>query len=1028
MPDPVVVVGGGIAGIQAATDLAEMGIPVYLIEKSPSLGGRMAQLDKTFPTNDCSTCILAPKITSCYNHDNVTTYTMTELINVEGEPGNFRVRLKKRPRYVNEEKCTGCGDCLDKCPVSIPDEYNMEMSEYGAIHKYQPQAVPNVAAIDPERCLKLTKDKCGVCEKVCNFDAVEYEQKEKKFIVQAASIVYAAGYEGFAGDLVSEYGYKDQDNVVTSLEYERILNAAGPTDGHIVRPTDGEEARRIAFIHCSGSRDRRTDKNYCSSVCCTYSIKHALITKEHLKDTEVDLYYMDIRTFGKGFERYYNRAQETEGVNFIRSRVSEIEAGSQPGDLKLKVTDGDNGFAEEEYDLVVLASGLAPTQEVTDTLQKLKVRTNKYGFIDIDEFNPLSTSRKGIFGCGAVNGPRDIPESVMDASGAAALAGQHAVLDVNDMGVESAGEQEYRVTQNERTRVGVFVCHCGTNIAGVIDVDEVARRAREIPFVEHAEDVKYLCSSDSQELIGDRIEEHNLNRIVVASCTPRTHEPLFMDAIAEAGLNPYLLEMTNIRDQGSWVHKEEPEKATWKAYELVRAGVARVKNALPLERGEVDNIARALIVGGGAAGLTAALELGKLGFPVSLVERETELGGHASKLEHSLEGRPVQPHLERLIKEVREHELIDIYAGHEIKDISGFVGNYKLELIPPIPEEAKKEDDLLEIEGGVVIVATGGQEFEPEEYSYRDSDRVITQLELEEGLGQPNGLPGEAEELEEIYMIQCVGSREEDRPYCSRICCSQALRNAVNLKERNPEAEITILYREMRSYGYYEDLYRQARDLGINFSRYEVENKPRVTAEDNGRVSLQYEEPLSGREITAEPDLLVLAAAILPRDDNLELSQMLKTPLNEDNFFLEAHVKLRPVDSATDGIFLAGLSHGPKNYSESLAQSRAAAGRAASILAREYLLTQATVAEVDEELCIACGDCERVCAYKAIEVNEEEDVAEVNRVLCKGCGNCTGVCRPHAVDLHGFMNQQIIDEIETLLAEDDSELAKSGGV
>ncbi len=1026
MPDPVVVVGGGIAGIQAATDLAEMGIPVYLIEKSPSLGGRMAQLDKTFPTNDCSTCILAPKITSCYNHENVTTYTMTELINVEGEPGNFRVRLKKRPRYVDEEKCTGCGDCLDKCPVSISDEYNMGMSEYGAIHKYQPQAVPNVAAIDASECLKINEDKCGVCEKICNFDAIEYKQKEKKFVVQAASIIYAAGYEGFSGDLVSDYGYKKHPNVVTSLEYERILNAAGPTDGHVIRQTDGEEVENIAFIHCSGSRDRRTDKNYCSSVCCTYSIKHALITKEHIKDVNVDLYYMDIRTFGKGFERYYNRAQETEGVNFIRSRVSEIEPGSNPGDLKLKATDDDNGYCEQEYDMVVLASGLEPTQQVTDSLQKLKVRTNKYGFVDMDEFNPLSTSRPGIFGCGVVNGPRDIPESVMDASGAAALAGQHAVLDVKDMGVEAAGDQEFRVTQNERTRVGVFVCHCGTNIAGVIDVEEVKEKAAGIPFVEHAEDVKYLCSSDSQDLIGERIKEHNLNRIVVASCTPRTHEPLFMDAIAEAGLNPYLLEMTNIRDQGSWVHKEEPEKATWKAFELIRAGVARVKNALPLERGEVDNIARALVVGGGAAGLNAARELANLGFPVSLVEREEELGGHATSLKHSLEGRPVKPHLDRLIAEVKGHELIDIYAGHEIKDITGFVGNYKLELIPPVPKEVRSDKDLVEIEGGVVIVATGGQEFEPLEYSYQDSEQVITQLELEEELSSENQSLVR-DDCEEIYMIQCVGSREEDRPYCSRICCSQALRNAVHIKENHPDKDITILYREMRSYGYYEDLYRKARDLGINFSRYEVDNKPEVSRKGD-ELTLKYEEPLSGKMITAKPDLLVLAAAILPREDNLTLSQMLKTPLNEDQFFLEAHVKLRPVDSATDGIFLAGLAHGPKNLSETLAQSRAAAGRAASILSKEYLLTQATVAEVDEELCIACGDCERVCAYKAIEVNEEENVAEVNRVLCKGCGNCTGVCRPHAVDLNGFLNQQIIDEIETLLAKDDSEFAKTGGV
>ncbi|MGM0420117.1 MAG: FAD-dependent oxidoreductase [Bacillota bacterium] len=1007
MADPVVVIGGGIAGIQAATDLAEMGVPVYLIEKSPSLGGRMAQLDKTFPTNDCSTCILAPKITSCYNHKNVTTYTMTEMVGLEGEPGDFRVRLKKRPRYIDEEKCTGCTECFEKCPVTIPDEYNLGLAEQKAVHKYQPQAVPNLAVIDPEQCLKLTQGKCGLCERICSFDAVNYEQKEKNFIVQAAAVVFAPGYESFEGDLVSQYNYGVHENVITSLEYERILNAAGPTDGRVIRPSDGKEVNKIAFLHCSGSRDFQRDKNYCSSVCCMYSIKHALLTRDHLKDAEIDLYYMDIRSHGKGFERYYNRAEATEGVNFIRSRVAEIERTKSGNQLKLKVTDGDNGFASKEYDLVVLATGLAPNQEVTDDLQKLKVRTNKYGFADTDEFSPQALSRPGIFGCGAITGPKDIPESVAEASGSAALAGQLAALDVKELGISEAPPPANREITNQRTRVGVFVCHCGTNIAGVIDVEEVARRAGEIPFVEWSEDVKYLCSTDSQDLIADRIREHDLNRILIVSCSPRTHEMLFQNAVTRAGLNPHLMEMTNIRDQGSWVHKEEKEKATWKAYEMVRAGIARIKNALPLERGEVDNITRALILGGGAAGLTAARELARLGFPVSLVEKADWLGGKAAQINRSSMGRPVKPFLERLVQEVKNNQLIDIYSGYDIQDISGFVGNYQLALSGP-------KD--VEIEGGVVVVATGAEELEPEEYLYQNSSKVMTQLELEDKLTERSP---ELQAAESIYMIQCVGSREEDRPYCSRLCCTQALRNAIELKQRNPNREITILYRELRSYGYYEELYREARDLGINFSRYEVDNKPEVYFLNGEKDSLgiSFTEPLTATEIKDEADLVILAAAVLPGESNEQISKFLKTPLNEDNFFLEAHVKLRPVDSATDGIFLTGLAHGPKNLIESISQSRAAAGRAASILAKEFLLTEAMIAEVDDDLCIGCGDCERVCAYKAIEVDPETGKAEVNRVLCKGCGNCLGVCRPNAVDLNGFRNQQILDEVEALLAE-----------
>ncbi|MFW5855696.1 MAG: FAD-dependent oxidoreductase [Bacillota bacterium] len=785
------------------------------------------------------------------------------------------------------------------------------------------------------------------------------------------------------------------------------MNAAGPTEGKIIRPSDGKRVEKIAFLHCSGSRDFQLDREYCSSVCCMYSIKHALLTKDHLPQTDVDLYYMDIRSHGKGFERYFNRAQDTSGINFIRGRVAEINRDKSNDKLRLKATDGDNGFASGEYDLIVLATGLAPNKEVTDILQNLKVRTNKYGFAAVDEFSPQALSRPGIFGCGAITGPKDIPESVAEASGAAALAGELAALDVKDLGIEEAPPQPNRTITNQRTRVGVFVCHCGTNIAGVIDVKEVTERAAELPFVEWAEDVKYLCSTDSQDLIAERIEEYDLNRVLIASCTPRTHEQLFRDAVARAGLNPHLLEMTNIRDQGSWVHKEEKEKATEKAYELIRGAVARIKNALPLERGEVDNITRALILGGGVSGLSAAKELAQLGFPVSLVEKEDYLGGKASRLSKSGFGRPVRPYLQRLIEDVKTNQLIDIYAGYEIKDIGGFVGNYQLELTGP------KE---VELEGGVIIVATGAEELKPDEYLYPESDNVITQLELDEKLEERDE---NLDKAKKVYMIQCVGSRNEERPYCSRLCCTQALRNAIELKKRKPEREITILYREMRSYGYYEELYREARKLGINFSRYDLDHKPEVKyASSTGSIEISFYEPLTDRKITDRADLLVLAAAVLPGEDNKEISQLLKTPLNEDGFFLEAHVKLRPVDSATDGIFLAGLSHGPKNIFESISQSRAAAGRAATILAREYLLTEAMVAEVDESLCIGCGDCERVCAYKAIEVNPETNKAEVNAVLCKGCGNCLGVCRPHAVDLNGFKNQQILNEIEALLSED----------
>lgn len=1018
MAKPVLVLGGGIAGIQSAYDLAEMGVPVYLVESKPALGGRMAQLDKTFPTNDCSTCILAPKISDCYNHELVTTYTYSELMSVEGDSGNFTVKIKQKPRYVDTEVCTGCGECIEKCPVSgVDDDYNQGLDTRKAIYKYQDQGVPNVVTIDPEQCLKLNEDKCGLCSRVCDKNAINYEQKEIIEDLDVASIIFAAGYEAFAGDIVSEYGYRKYDNVVTSLEYERLLSASGPTGGHIERPSDRKTAQRIAFIHCSGSRDFRTDKSYCSSVCCMYSIKQSLITNEHIDKADLDLYYMDVRAFGKGFERYYNMAEATGGINFKRSRVAELESRKN-GNIVVKALDEKGEFKEEQYDLVVLAVGLKPSTRISDMMKKLKIRINKYGFADIKETEPLTTSREGIFACGVITGPKDIPESVIQASGAAAKAGEVAGVKPGKTEIEEDTQEveSYTFTDNDPVKIGVFVCHCGTNIAGVVDVSHVTEKAAELPYVEHAEDVKYLCSSDSQELIADRIQEKGLNRIVVASCTPRTHEPLFRKAVARAGLNPYLMIMTNIRDQDSWVHREQKQQATTKAFDLVKGAVAKARKAYSLNRAKVEKLNRAAVIGGGTAGMTAAHQLAAMGFPVTLVEREDELGGNAGKLLMSMDGRPVVNFIEDLKKNVEDHPLIEVYKNNYVEEIEGYVGNYQLTL------NANDNGDTDDIEAGIVIVATGAEELETDEYLAAEDSRVISQLDLEDRL--KNG--GLDTDTENIFMIQCVGSREEGREYCSRLCCTQAVNNAIFIKERNPEADITILYREMRTYGFYEDRYRQARNLGINFVRYDIDNKPEVKAKTDG-LKITYREPVTGKEITQNGDLLVLAKAITSGTDNQTLSQQLKVPLNEDGFFLEAHVKLRPVDFATDGVYLCGLAHGPKNLGEAIAQSKAAASRAATVLASDYLLTEAMVAAVNPDLCSGCGACEDVCAYQAVAINEATGTAEVNSVLCKGCGSCSAVCRSHAVDLQGFSNQQLVDEMEALFADDIPEQTLTGG-
>ncbi len=1020
MAKPVLVLGGGIAGIQAATDLAEMGIPVYLVEKKPALGGKMAQLDKTFPTNDCSTCILAPKISDCYNHENVTTYTYSELENLRGTQGNFTATIKQKPRYVDVDLCTGCAECIEKCPVTVEDNFNQGIDSRSAIFKYQDQAVPNVVTIDAENCLKLTKGVCGLCEKTCDKGAINYDQKPETIDLDVASVVFAAGYDAFSGNIVSEYGYLNYENVITSLEYERFLSASGPTGGHIERPSDGKEAEKIAFLHCAGSRDIRSDTNYCSSVCCMYSIKQSIITKEHLKEADLDLYYMDIRAYGKGFERYYNMAEGTDGINFKRNRIAEIEKNKDTDQIIIKSLDEDDNIKEDNYDLVILSVGLKPNEEVSQMMKNLKIRVNKFGFADVDEVNPLKTSRAGVYASGVITGPKDIPESVIQASGSAVLAAQDAFNSKVAKGEKEtkteAKEEDYRFVDNERIKTGVFVCHCGTNIAGVVDVEDITERAEDLPFVEHAEDVKYLCSSDGQDLIGQRIEEKGLNRIVVASCTPRTHEPLFKKAVARAGLNPYLMIMTNIRDQDSWVHREDEAKATEKAYDLIKGAAAKARKAHSLNREKIEKIDNAFVIGGGVAGMTSALQLADLGFQTYLIEKDSQLGGNANKLMLTMDGKPIVNFVNDLKDKVNNHPLLTVYKDHNIEEIEGYVGNYKFNI------SSNQNGDQKELEGGVVIVATGANELETDEYLAQSSEKVISQLDLEDMM-QNNEI---GQKIDSLAMIQCVGSREEGREYCSRVCCTQAVNNAIFIKERFPDIDIKIFYREMRTYGLYEDRYREARRLGVDFIRYEVADKPQVEENEN-RLTISYEEPVTGKEVTEETDLLVLAKAMTPGDSNETLSKALKVPLNEDEFFLEAHVKLRPVDFATDGVFLTGLAHGPKNLGESIGQSRAAASRAAAVLAKDYLLTEAMVSTVNQNLCSACGACEDVCAFKAIEINEEKGAAEVNTVLCKGCGNCAAVCRSHAIELEGFTNQQLLDEMSALFSDRKANISKKGG-
>ncbi len=1007
----VLVVGGGIAGIQTSLDLAELGFKVFIVESSPAIGGIMSQLDKTFPTNDCAMCILSPKLVEVGRHQNIQIITHAEVENLEGSAGNFNVILKKYPRYINEDKCTGCGLCSEWCPIETSNEYDEGLRKRKSIFIKYPQAIPKLPSIDRTICIG-----CRLCEYICEAKAIDFTQKEEMIELKVGSIIVAQGSTPYNPLPLKMYGYGRFSNVIASTEFERILSASGPFMGHVLRPSDGKIPEKIVWIQCIGSRDRRIGNNYCSAVCCMYAIKEAIIAKEHEPEIDCYIFFIDIRAYGKGFEDYYLRAQEL-GIKFLRGKIALINEDPQTKSLIIAHENSETGeVIEEHFDMVVLSIGLQPSNSGIDLSKKLGVNLNKYNFIDTNIFSPLETNKPGIFVCGTCSGPKDIPETVAEASGVAGKVSSFLSTERNTLTSIKEYPPELSI-EDQEARIGVFICHCGINIGGIVNIPEVVKFAKTLPNVAYAEENLYTCSQDTQDKMKQIIEEYKLNRVVVASCTPRTHESLFHNTIREAGLNPYLFELVNIREQCSWVHMSIPEEATEKAKDLVAMNVAKAKLLEPIYETSVDITHSGLVIGGGIAGMNAALELANQGFEVYLIEKEKELGGFVRNIHYVLEDGDPQEYLEQIVNQVLNHDKIKVFTSTKIKDVQGFVGNF----LVTVNYNSKKK----ELDTGVIIVATGGTEYKPMEYMYGTDERILTQQELEQKIVL-NEIDAET-----VVMIQCVGSRNEERPNCNRICCSLALKNALKLKEKNPKRNICILYRDIRTYGFKENYYGEAREKGIIFIRYDEKLEPEVSIKEN-KLIVSVNDSLLNEQIVIKPDLIVLSAGFLPTE-NKELSQMLKVPLEQNGFFLEAHVKLRPLDFATDGIFVCGTAQWPKFINETIPQAKGAAARAATILSKEKMKIIGSTAEIEENKCMGCGECRDICIYDAIEPIEtiinfkgilDSEIPYVSliryksRVLpavCKGCGACEGVCPVGAISLKHFTNQQLIAMIQSYL-------------
>jgi len=919
------------------------------------------------------------------------------------------------------EVCRTCGACAFVCPTGhiknigeisgkIPkpllSSFNAGLGTRGNIYRLYPQAVPSTPAIDQSNCVKLLTGDCGACAQICPTGAIDYEQKGKTVSLEVGALILAPGFRPFDARLKPEYGYDRYPNVINSLQFERLLSATGPYGGHVKRPSDGAEPQKIAWIQCVGSRDASIGREYCSYVCCMYAAKQTVIAKEHHPGIEPTVFFIDFRAQGKGFDRYYERARGEHGVRFIRAMVSRVTEDPRTQDLELTFVDEDGRLRTETFHLVVLSVGLTPHPATKKLAAVCEIETDQWGFVKSPPFMAVETSKPGIYTCGVYQSPKDIPETVGQAS-AAAGAASTLLSEVRGTLLSKFEYPPERDVAQEEPRIGVFICHCGVNIAGVVDVAQVTEYARTLPGVAYADHYTFSCATDSLEAMRQVIMENRLNRVVVASCSPRTHEPLFQENLRKAGLNKYLFEMANIRDQDSWVHQGDPEAATAKAKELVKMAVGSATALESLHDVPVPVKQRALVVGGGLGGLVAALTIADAGYQVYLPEIQERFGGSlANKMRYTLEGHAIKPFMEDLVRRLEGHPNIRWWPDARMTSFSGHVGNFRSKLESPTEQ--------WEIFYGAAVIALGAVEYQPREYLYGENSRVLTQTEMENLTADSPDLLGESPT---VVMIQCVGSREPEHQYCSRTCCGEAIKNALTIKRLRPQARVFILYRDIRTYGLKELYYKKARDLGVQFIRFEPERRPEVSAAGEVLKISVFDQNLK-TPIELQADYLVLSAAIRPHPASRDIANLFKLPLDADGFFMEAHMKLRPLDFASSGIFLCGLAHSPKYFEEGIAQAQGAAARALGVLAQEQMYLGGPVACVDPQKCVICLTCVRTCPFGVPRVDQYQGVVAIEPAACQGCGSCASACPRKAIQVRHYRDKQYISKICAIEVEE----------
>jgi heterodisulfide reductase subunit A len=1023
MRGSVMVVGAGVGGMRAAVDLADSGYKVYLLDSAPSIGGIVSQLGFMFPTHDCVLCrgtsdhgygcsrpSISPFLLDHSRHDNIEIMTNSTVVGATGLPGDFRVTVHHRPRYVDVNLCTNCDECSQICPVDLTSEYQAGLVSRKAAYKPSVRSAPNAYVIEKGPYC----EPCRKCEEICPTKAIDLDAEDWFEEIDVGAIILAVGYKLYDPTPAEELGYGRYPNVVTGLQYERLASRSGPTEGIIERPSDGKIPERIAWLQCIGSRDQ--GHPYCSSICCMYATKEAVLAKQRLPGVTCEVFIMDERAFSKEYTAYFEQSKDLWNVEYTRCRISEIKEDALSHNLILHYQDEQGTLRRKTFDMVVLSVGSEPPPKAVALAEDMQIDLNEYGFCKTDKFEPLDTSRPGVFVAGAFATPKEIAETVMDASGAAARC---MALLSGKSGTEITRPHyppERDVSQSE-PRIGVFACYCHPTIDEIVNVDAVLAASAKLPGVVHSEALEYGCLPGGPEAIRRAIREHDLNRVVIGACTPRTHLALFHHTIQQEGLNPQLLEFVSLRDNCAWVHANDPAGATRKAREEMRVSVARSRHLQPYQRESREFNRSALVIGGGLAGMTSALAIADEGYDVYLIEKDDKLGGNLRRLHRTAEGPNPQRLLQALIKRVHSHERIALHYNTELIGFEGHVGNFRARLSYAGDGEPAR---CWEIEHGVAVVATGGREYRGNAFLHGQDPRVVTQLELEKQLVENVDA---ARELRQVIMIQCVNPPEQQVHYCSRTCCTNTMKNAITIKQINPDCEVYVLYKDLITYGFREEYYTEARERGVVFLRYPEHDQPQVQI-NYGQLQVRVHDVILDQPLTFSPDLLALSMAIMPAETNEELARILNVPLSSEGFFMEDNLKLRPMDFTREGIFLAGLAHYPKFIEETVAQSLATAARAMTILSKDLLEVGGTIAIVDQAKCVGCLTCVRVCPFQipsidpqAVGVGLIQGAAYIEPSLCTGCGTCTSECPADAIQLRHYRDEQLVLADEPILGQ-----------